>query len=42
MSRIIREDNTEMGHRNVDYVGSEPDRVMEFCIGYVETHSLTP
>jgi hypothetical protein len=37
MSRSIRDDNTEMGLINVDYVSSEPDRVMELCIGYCET-----
>ena len=41
MSRSIRDDNSEMGLRNVYCVGSEPDRVMEFCIGYFETHIVS-
>jgi hypothetical protein len=38
MSRSICDGNTEMGLRNTGCVGSEPDRLMEFCISYVETH----
>ena len=37
MSRSIRDGNTEIGLRKVDCVGSEPDRMMEFLIGYFET-----
>jgi len=38
MSSSIRDGNPEMGLRNVDYIASEPDRMMEFFIGHFETH----